>query len=95
MWHRVRKNKLSPFRKASRHEAGSYMPSASQGGPEQRPVVPAALHLALMFFCSSFLFAHLQEYSASSLPVFEKVTADDSEDNKRVVLFLFFFFLSS
>lgn len=54
-------------------------------------MVPAALHLALMFFCSSFLFAHLQEYSASSLPVFEKVTADDSEDNKRVVLVFFFF----
>lgn len=34
--------------------------------------------LLSMFFCSSFLFAHLQEYSASRLPVFKKVTADDS-----------------
>lgn len=38
----------------------------------------AAHHFALMFLCSIFLFAHLQEYSASSLSVFEKVTADDS-----------------
>lgn len=56
----------------------SGMPSTSQGRPEQQSLVLPALHLALLFFCSSFLFAHLQEYSAFSLPVFEKVTADDS-----------------
>lgn len=37
-----------------------------------------ALHLPLMAFCSSLLFAHLQERSASSRLVFEKVAADDS-----------------
>lgn len=79
------------------------VPSARPAGTKQAAIPeedlssdPWCLLLSILFscfFCSSFLFAHLQEYSASSLPVFEKVTADDSEDNKRVVGF--FFFLSS